>query len=424
MLAWISLVLGVVDVVLSLWLKQSKAAARGGPVPGVLELSKFEYFLLCFTAVSMLSSVAMTLSTFVNITSKLFYALMGVRNIVMFIAVMIYVDMVLSTNSFQNRFLEKLRTVYLRLLLIPLAITFSVFIYQGYMSDQFHYVDSSKQAEAQFNIITAVGIVTWQLCFVLLLIFVILARRTFSRYLNDVILPEIEKEKTSVGWHSQSGNDSEGLSASRGSGNGYSHGRRKYSSGMPSSGGGSSGKKFKSKSTAIASALRSGITTLRWIGLGLTLFILYSVFFAAAVLYVGTPNVVYFLTLFVNWCTPYFFGFIIFIVVFVRTVGQIRELNENLREDDEGNQLSSSAALPYSLASQGSTVPIENPIQSFYNPSIRGYMSDQSGQPTTVIDSSFKRDRAVSDAVDPELAGFSVGPPIHSPPRQEFFRQE
>ncbi|KAJ3220157.1 hypothetical protein HDU67_005481 [Dinochytrium kinnereticum] len=368
----------------------------------------------------------MTLSTFVNITSKLFYGLMGVRNIIMFIAVMIYVDMVLSTNSFQNSFLERLRTLYLRLLFIPLALTFGVFIYQGYMSDNFHYVDNSKRAEATFNIITAVGIITWQLCFVLLLIFVILARRTFSRYLIDVILPEIEKERASAGWHSQSGGDSDGPSASKGSGNGLSNQNRKFSSGLPSSSwDGSSGKKFRSKSTAIAAALQSGITTLRWIGLGVMLFIMYSVFFAAAVLYIGTPNIVYFFTLFVNWCTPFFFGLIIFIVVFFRTINQIRDLDEKIK-DVEVIDLSNTAASPYSLVSHGSAVgtasiPLGNPIQAFYTPNIEGFSSELDRQPVLMINPGFRPDRRLSN-VDLELSGFTTAPPVNSPTRQDSVR--
>ncbi|KAJ3104642.1 hypothetical protein HDU97_009033 [Phlyctochytrium planicorne] len=361
-LAWLSFLFGIVDIFLSMSVKRAKAEMRGQNLPGWFDFSKFEYFMLCFTIVGLLSGIGMS------------FVIMGTRNVLMFIAVMIYVDMVLATSSFQSKSLERIRTLYLNLLYIPLAGTLGLFLYQGHLSDHFHYVDPSEKFEKYFNLIAAVGIVVWQLCFVLLLIFVIIARRTFSGYLNDVVLPEIAKEKSQAGWSSV-GDSKTGSSNGRG---------RSFlqSSGRKSSRSVSGGKKFKSKSTEIAAALNSGIATLRSIGAGLTIFIIYSLAFTFLILYVGTPNIVYFFTLFVNWCTPFFFGLVIFLVIFHRSISQIRDIHEQRSEDQWGSQnddtgvnsQSSATAnnshqqqqLQFAPTSNGGGI---NPISNFYNPS-------------------------------------------------------
>ncbi|KAJ3103270.1 hypothetical protein HDU97_010259 [Phlyctochytrium planicorne] len=372
-LAWLSFLFGIVDIVLSMGVKRAKAEMRGQNLPGWFEFSKFEYFMLCFTIVGLLSGIGMSLSVFVNVTSQLFYVIMGTRNVIMFIAVMIYVDMVLATSSFQSKSLERIRTLYLNLLYIPLAGVLGLFLYQGHLSDHFHYVDPSEKFEKYFNLIAAIGIVIWQLCFVLLLIFVIIARRTFSGYLNDVVLPEIAKEKSQAGWSSV-GDSKTGSSNGRG---------RSFlqSSGRKSSRSVSGGKKFKSKSTEIAAALNSGIATLRSIGAGLTIFIIYSLAFTFLILYVGTPNIVYFFTLFVNWCTPFFFGLVIFLVIFHRSISQIRDIHEersdqwgSQNEDTGVNSQSSATATSSHQQQQVQFAPTSNggainPISNFYNPS-------------------------------------------------------
>ncbi|KAI8852395.1 hypothetical protein BC829DRAFT_385016 [Chytridium lagenaria] len=255
---------------------------------------------------------------------------MGTRNVIMFIAIMVYVDMVLQTNSFK-RVLE-IRTLYLRLLLILDTCQTTP-----------HYEDTSLAAERRFNLVVALAAVMWQLSFVLLLAYV-------YRYLTDVILPEIEREKSSTGWNSKAV-DTNSWTASKN--------KKKLR--------GSGGKKFKSKSTAMASALRSGVITLRWLGFGVMVFILYSLFFTWPFLHWNSLPV-YFFTLFINWSTP----FVVWIYL-----NQIRDHQEQQQEDEEEARSPSDVALPYSLPSNNSnhsypppiqqiaTLPTTNPIQAF-----------------------------------------------------------
>ncbi|KAJ3091303.1 hypothetical protein HDU96_003104 [Phlyctochytrium bullatum] len=257
------------------------------------------------------------------------------------------------------------------------------------------------------------------LCFILLTIFVIVARHTFSRYLRDAVLPEVEKERAAA---EAAGEEPSGGSwGGRGSSD---NNRRKSSLGVGASfgGGSSSGKKrFRSKSTAIANALKAGIATLSWLATGLVVFVLYSGIFAAAVLFVGYPDAMYFVTLFVNWSTPFFFGFIIFLIILVRTIRQLRDFKEDhatlhLSTSSQTSQTHSGIAPP--PLSPLSPVPVSSFPAPPPRPTDHELATFAGPQPTSPIH-AFYNPELHPPASLPRLTSTSVIPIVPPSPRGE-----
>ncbi|KAJ3207525.1 hypothetical protein HDU67_007422 [Dinochytrium kinnereticum] len=75
--AWMTVVLGFISISVSVALRWEKARTLG-EAPSVW-LNQFEWFLVTFTVSAVLGSTALTLSAFVNVSSTVFYALIGPR---------------------------------------------------------------------------------------------------------------------------------------------------------------------------------------------------------------------------------------------------------------------------------------------------------------------------------------------------------
>ncbi|KAJ3207524.1 hypothetical protein HDU67_007421 [Dinochytrium kinnereticum] len=86
----------------------------------------------------------------------------------------------------------------------------------------------------------------------------------------------------------------------------------------------------------LTATLTSAIQTMTWISIVLIVFLLYSVFSAMVVVYLGEANFVYYLTLAFHWWAPTGLGSGIFAIVLVRRWRQARE--GRLWEEEGGEQ--------------------------------------------------------------------------------------
>ncbi|KAI8839232.1 hypothetical protein BC829DRAFT_403993 [Chytridium lagenaria] len=215
---------------------------------------------------------------------------------------MVYVDIVFSANTHRDEFIDRLRKIYLRILYFPIAIVFGLFIYQGYLSDLYHYGREDGKGgytirprdddtTSLFTRIQFINTVLWLLCFLVLLIFVIIGRSSFSRYMRDVVEPELQKENER--WAVTSGNITLSSSSSP---NKFSSSTSEHK------------KQPRSHMRELSSTLKSSIWTMKWIAWALGLFLLYSIFFAIVVLFLEESVGIYYATLAVNWWSPTGFG--------------------------------------------------------------------------------------------------------------------
>ncbi|KAI8844160.1 hypothetical protein BC829DRAFT_446046 [Chytridium lagenaria] len=457
MLAWLSVTLGFISIYLSVRLRRERAIFKNLPtVPGYHQLNPFELFLFFYTLSCTSGSIALTLSAFANTLSIVFYTLMSARNFLVFTAIYLYVDLMLSINSNNDAHLLAMRRIYLKLLFIPKAIVFGMFIFQGYLSDLTYsggpeYGPGTKIAKV-FDLVIVANQIALLMIFLILNVLVIIARIRFSRYLKENVELELMKERATfdkmadmtskknkeaykvsssliasgpLGSEDQSlakldrvnslrknlvkaattfakrkngtmsnpgidpqrisydavatnvrqtgsqhplegpfqlgdvqdsprgpseapghvtsaehtpgatGSTAIGLTSRGTSGFAIKPVERAISHGFLRHPDPKSHLTFRSPTMEMARQLRSSIVTMKWLILALTVFLLYSIFFAAVILYIGTPNPVYFLTLAVNWWWPVEFGTVIFGIVIVQRARQFRDLWAEMEEGGE-----------------------------------------------------------------------------------------
>ncbi|KAJ3118460.1 hypothetical protein HDU96_001627 [Phlyctochytrium bullatum] len=356
---WVTVFMGVLSILLSIRLRYAKAilnAARhsansasspsGHPAPLTpshpnaraaaisagfsARLNQFEWFLLLYTVSAVLGALALTLSAWVNVSSKVFYGLMGPRNVLVYLALIVYVDMVLQANTYRDKFLDRIRRIYLRLLVLPITVVFGMFIYQGYLSDLVHYgrpelsrsdpnylPPDDEATDRQFTRVQFINTILWLLSFIALTAFVIISRISFSRYLRNIVEPELERERS-----------------------------RAAPTPSTSAPGKQPPRQPRSATRDLAQTLRSAILTMKWTAVALVAFLLYSLFFAMTVLWLGNSTPIYYATLFVNWFTPTGFGAVIFGIVLVQRARQWRDVAEDRSEVSSGGYASGSTSNP------------------------------------------------------------------------------
>ncbi|KAJ3116111.1 hypothetical protein HDU96_010405 [Phlyctochytrium bullatum] len=316
-------------------------------------LNQFEVFLLIFTLSTILGALSLTLSAWVDLSSKAFYGMIGPRNVLVYIAIMVYVDMVLQANTFRDSFLDRLRTLYLRLLLLPISIVFGLFIYQGILSDEVHYGNPERGIPPNdaatvtlFGRVSFINTVLWLMSFLVLCIFVLIGRRSFSTYLTTVVEPALERETTAAASVSTP------------------------TAAKPSSStGGGRSRPARSATRELASTLRSALWTMKWIATGLAIFLIYSVFYAIVVAYLGSPDPVYWVTLLINFWAPTGFGIVLFAIVLVQRAAQLRAANWD--REDLDSDLSSGAdatAGGSSLSPTSPTAPLPPQLSLDFQP--------------------------------------------------------
>ncbi|KAJ3207527.1 hypothetical protein HDU67_007424 [Dinochytrium kinnereticum] len=357
--AWLTVLLGTISVLVSVFLRRSKRLASPSSSFSFLLFNQFEWFLLTYTVSGVLGSMALTLSAFFNVSSTVFYGLMGPRNVLVYIAITIYVDMVLTANTYRDAFLANLRKIYLRILLFPILIVFGLFIYQGILSDLVHYGNATippndPDTLTLFARVQFINTLLWLLCFFVLTVFVIIARMSFSRYLRNVVEPELQRERERGSGVGGSSSNNTISSPSRASVAPVSRKPSTKQSPPPittattgttsSSATATTTKRSHPRSSTrdLHSTLKAAIWTMKWIALVLTIFLIYSIFFAMVVVYIGEPNPVYYATLAINWWSPTAFGSGIFLIVLGQRWRSFREAiwgdrwEEDVEEEGDG----------------------------------------------------------------------------------------
>ncbi|KAJ3192870.1 hypothetical protein HK101_005817 [Irineochytrium annulatum] len=243
---------------------------------------------------------------------------MSTRNILLIASVMIYVD--LTLRAVDDSQMARLRSMQVILLSPLLALVFALFLYQGHLSDYMHYTDDSQATINWFNMIVLVNTALWYICFLMLGVFVLVGRRKFAKYLIGL------EAQAYVAGSTSGGNSTSGTHGTSGLGR---FGWRQQQTDSKESGSNNPQKK-------LIKVIKGAIATMWWIALWIGVFLVYSVIFAFSVLYFGDADVIYFLTLAINWCGPSFYAVAIFIFFFVRTASQYRELREEV-SDAEGS---------------------------------------------------------------------------------------
>ncbi|KAJ3308388.1 hypothetical protein HDU76_003984 [Blyttiomyces sp. JEL0837] len=306
--------------------------------------------------------------------------------------------MVLKSAASSNTRVQFLRTRILRLLLIPILLVLSSFTYQGYYSDYNHYNDTSDAALTRFSQITLLTTVLFAVSFILLDIFVIIARRTFVNALTELKtqfpgrfesssnngISIWSRRRSSAAAGGSSGNGARvGISGSGGANDGYGSSAPKWNTSDELMGSGNglypinnniqfpppvnamnTSTMGPSASTTITSnvatlsptsnnkssssgynpqqglynALKTGIATLGSLAGGVTVFLLFELLFGASLLIIGYPWPMYYITLLFNYSTSYLTGLIIFWVNIVNLARQVRDVGgevRNVREREE-----------------------------------------------------------------------------------------
>ncbi|KAJ3102608.1 hypothetical protein HDU97_000392 [Phlyctochytrium planicorne] len=315
--------LGIIAIILSVYVRRRRAQLKshsGGPI---FHLNQFEVFLALYTLACLLGTIALSLSAFVNISSLLFYSMVGPRNVIIYISFLIYTDMVLAANAYKDG-LEHLRKIYLRLLILPISIVFGLFMYQGLLSDRVHYGYGSTppndpDTTKTFNLVTVLNTMLWLSCFLALDVLVFISWRNFAKYLREVVEPELAKERAAA----EAVRIANGLTAS--STSSPSMMGLTFSSSHNS---GSQNQGPRTKTRELASSLRSGISTMKVAFFSILIFLVYSVFFAAVLLFFGETNPIYFITLLVNWWFPTAFGLVLFSIILRQRWRQLTDMTE------------------------------------------------------------------------------------------------
>ncbi|KAJ3118445.1 hypothetical protein HDU96_001612 [Phlyctochytrium bullatum] len=197
--AWLSVIMGCLALFLSIKLRQVRSS-RGSekkPLSIIAGFAQFEWFLFCYTLACLLNSVGLSLTAFVNTLSVVLYVLIGVRTGLVVLAFSIYIDLGLrTTTTMIDPAIERLRTLYLRLIAIPTVAAVTSFIYQGYLSDLTRqggpdYGPGSAIYALFYRMITASNVLFY-LVFLLLDLLVIVGKIRFSRCLSDMVEPQLK----------------------------------------------------------------------------------------------------------------------------------------------------------------------------------------------------------------------------------------
>ncbi|KAJ3111872.1 hypothetical protein HDU96_005268 [Phlyctochytrium bullatum] len=349
-LNWISVCLGIATTLLSVQTRRRRAAVRKNELPKYHQLSQFEICLALMSVSGLFSAIGLTLSVFVGIRTTWMHAICGMGAWVLYIAVLLFVSMVLKSSSLQNRTLRVVRVFLLPALILPVTVTVGSFVYQGVYQDFIEFESSTTETRSRFNIIVTSVSIMWLVSLLSMDIVVYIARRSFVGHLKTVLESPLMRSgggggagpsadenrgRWAAGSGGKSGNHrvsvqprsrSAGKSSSGSSGNGVG----------VTSGGLSANTLVAAQQTEVILALRNAVTTLGWLVLGNSVLVVYSLCYGVMTYLINNSSFLYFSTLFVSYATPFLTAFIIFIVNLINILRQranINVLEQSLSEE-------------------------------------------------------------------------------------------
>ncbi|KAJ3219499.1 hypothetical protein HDU67_000912 [Dinochytrium kinnereticum] len=318
---WATVILGILTTGLSVYVRRRRAIVRGNSIPKFYQLSQFEIFLSLMAVACCLNASALTLSTYVSIKTVLMHSLSGGGAFVLYNAVLLFVNMVLKSSSLQNRTIRIIRTVFVPMLMVPITIVAACFIYQGVYSDYFQYENHTKDVKGRFSIIVFSVSGLWLICFIALDVVLIVARNSFSSHLKSVVGSTLSSGR------SRSGAGSEERS--------ISNGGRKSETRMFSGPASKTGNQSHSAPSIVANqqaevvlALKNAVTTLGWLAVGVTILIIYSMFYGASIFLISSSVFLYYSTLLVSYCTAFLISLMIYIVNLINVMRHLFNVQE------------------------------------------------------------------------------------------------
>ncbi|KAJ1567628.1 hypothetical protein HK405_005324, partial [Cladochytrium tenue] len=157
-------------------------------------MDRLETCLIMLTASCVPSAVAMVLSSFFNTVSIIFFSLYAARNILLYLAMMLYSDGILRVQGLASPVVGLLRLYFLPALIVPLAAANALFIYLGYRSDLLR-ANPDDAAFRSFNNISLAVISMWIVIALLLLFFLFAARLSVGAFLKTVTASTVARDQ-------------------------------------------------------------------------------------------------------------------------------------------------------------------------------------------------------------------------------------
>ncbi|KAI8833927.1 hypothetical protein BC829DRAFT_493884 [Chytridium lagenaria] len=257
---WGTFLLGIAVTLLSVYVRRKRAFVRNTTPPQYYQLSQFEVFLALMALSSFLNATALSLSVYVSIRTILLHSLSGLGAFILYVAALLFVNMVLKSNSLQNRTVRLIRTIFLPALILPITSVVGLFIYQGYYSDYFQYQEHTKTVHARFMVIVSSCAGLWLVAFIALDIVLIVARNSFAVHLRSALALPIGRASSSV------------QDSAVGS-------RKSFPQNMSNQQKSSNGANLAATQQAeVVLALKNAVATLGWLAVGTTTLIVYSLF--------------------------------------------------------------------------------------------------------------------------------------------------
>ncbi|KAI8835570.1 hypothetical protein BC829DRAFT_493558 [Chytridium lagenaria] len=285
---WCTFFLGISTTLLSVYVRRKRAEVRNTSLPKYHQLSQFEVFLALMAVSSLLNATALSLSVYVSIRTLLLHSLSGLGAFILYVAALLFVNMVLKSNSLQNRTIRIIRTVFLPMLLLPITSVVALFIYQGYYSDYFQFEEHTKTVRSRFTLIVSACAGLWLIAFIALDIVLIVARNSFAVHLRSVLVLPIGRVSSSM--------QDSGIASRKGSPEHVSSSQQKSTTGATLA---------LNQQAEVVLALKNAVATLGWLAVGTTTLIAYSLFYGVSIFMISNASFLYFSTLIVSYCTAF-----------------------------------------------------------------------------------------------------------------------
>ncbi|KAI9324788.1 hypothetical protein DFJ73DRAFT_871490 [Zopfochytrium polystomum] len=311
----VSIALGVLLIGVSTLHRETKAKLLNArAAPPIFVFSQFEWFVVLFTISNTISGVALAIASFAGTSSTVFLSLMGLRSLLVFVATLVFVDIVLRSVDLQTPFIRRLRTRFLPSLVIPVLGTFAFTVYQARYSDYSHaHADEEPWLVDRYHHIMAASSVLYILCWLLMLVLVLVGRHAYSQQLFLLMRPTfrsaVVRKRPSFRFYEE----------------------RKWGLRAVSDGAGGGGARGEAELEALLDAVEAANYALNWFAAAIGLFVVYNVAYSLMVLlYSGAPPMFWYLTMFVNFASPFVISIPLFLFFFLRMT---RKLFRLVRED-------------------------------------------------------------------------------------------
>ncbi|KAI9364343.1 hypothetical protein DFJ73DRAFT_772626 [Zopfochytrium polystomum] len=340
------------------------------PAIAVASFSQFEWFVILFVASNFITAVALALASFVGTTSTVFLSLIGIRSFLVYAASLHFVRIVLRSStpptasrtaagpsaSWRRR--RRLHLIWLASLLLPVSAATAFTFYQARQSDDVRHAAEAAvaaatasstpanaeaaqadadAAQARYVTTSTVGLALWAACWAALLVMVAVARTGFAAEARDAAARAAAAAQYEMWWVGRGPAAAAAASAPPAphhASAAIGAVAPAVTAAPPSSplsptaavgvGGGGADDRA---ALAVVAAVRTAVSALDWIAVAIGVFVGYTALYTLIVsFFVGTPPVTWFLTVFVNFCSPPFFSFPIFGFFIYRIAGQLRSL--------------------------------------------------------------------------------------------------